>query len=102
METINFSKNQKLNKVLNEIYIYLIEIGNTEEESITEIARYKRSFPKEKDYNIYQHGLLLAYEYDIRQLYEDYNSLKKVSYEKILEIYMSQIRYVANYILDQN
>lgn len=102
MKAIKFSKNQKLNFVLNDIYFSLLEMCETEKESIQEIKRYKENFPNELDYNLYQYGNLLVYNDQIRNLYSDYKSLQKVSIDKLIEIYKRQIRYVANYILDNN
>src|SRR5574344_158890 len=101
METINFSKNQKLNNVLNNIYDTLLSIHYTEEESIEEIKHYKKEFPKEIDFNLYQYGNMLIYNDEIRNLYSEYKSFKNVSIEKIIEIYKRQIRYVANYIIQK-
>lgn len=99
MKTINFSKNAKLNKVLNTIYIDLLQMSDTESESIQEIKHYKDSFPKETDFNLYQYGNLLIYNGDIVNLYSEYKSLKNVSIDKLISIYKRQIGYVANYIL---
>lgn len=90
-----YSKSSKLNKVLNSIAEDLLSIYTTEEESLDEIRRYKKEFPYEKDYNLYQYGNVLIYTRDIRKLYEDYKSLAKVSDEKIIEIYKRQVGYIA-------
>lgn len=102
MKTINFSKNAKLNKVLNAIYVDLMQIRDTESESIQEIKQYKDSFPKEMDFNLYQYGNLLIYNNEIADLYSDYKSLKNASIDKLTSIYKRQIRYIANYILSNN
>lgn len=102
MKTISFSKNAKLNKVLNAIYMDLLSIHGTEVESIQEIARYRDSFPKEADFNLYQYGNLLIWDGDIVELYKDYKSLKKASTDKIRTIYKKQVGYVARYILSNN
>lgn len=102
MKSIKFSKNQKLNFVLNDIYFSLLEMCDSETESIQEIKRYKGDFPNELDYNLYQYGNLLVYNDQIKALYSDYKSLQNVSISKLIEIYKRQIRYVANYILDNN
>ena len=94
-----FSKNNKLNKVLNDIYDSLLSIHDTKSESIAEIKHYKDNFPEELDYNLYQHGNLIIYDGDIKDLYKDYKSLQKSSIESIRNIYKRQVRYVANYIL---
>lgn len=91
-----FSKNQKLNNVLTEIYNQLINMCDTEKESISEIKRYKKEFQHEIDYNLYQYGNVLIYNDDIRELYKDYKSLQKVSVDKLIAIYKRQIRYIVN------
>ena len=88
-----FSKNQKLNKVLNNIYGDLMDLGKDE------ILRYKKEFPCETDYNIYSYGNMLIYNDDIRELYQDYKSLKNASDEKLVKIYKRQIRYMVYIVL---
>ena len=99
METIKFSKNVKLNKVLNSIYDSLLSIHDTEDESIIEIRHYKNDFPKEIDYNLYQYGNVLIYNNEIKDLYKEYASLKNVSIDKLISIYKRQVGYVAKYII---
>ena len=101
METIYFSKNDKLNNVLNQIHASLLKIHDTEEESIAEIGHYKENFPKEPDFNLYQYGNLLIWNDDIRELYKEYTSLQGVSEDALLNIYERQVGYVANYILSK-
>lgn len=102
MKSIKFSKNQKLNFVLNDIYFSLLEMCDSEKESIQEIKRYKENFPNELDYNLYQYGNLLVYNDQIQNLYSDYKSLQNVSIDKLIETYKRQVRYVVNYILSNN
>ena len=102
MKSIKFSKNQKLNFVLNDIYFSLLEMCETEKESIQEIKRYKENFHNELDYNLYQYGNLLVYNDQIQNLYSDYKSLQNVSIDKLIETYKRHVRYVANYILSNN
>lgn len=87
----NFSKNKKLNGVLNDILESLQELG------IEEVARYYKEFNNEKDYNIVQYGNLLIYYDDIRELYRrnGYTSLDKMSDNRIWDIYKRQVGYVA-------
>lgn len=96
---VKLSKNKKLNNVLNDIYDSLLSMRDTEKESTQEIKRYKDNFPEELDFNLYQHGNLLIYNDQIKDLYSQYKSLQKVSIDKLIEIYKRQVRYVANYIL---
>ena len=68
----NYSKNAKLNRVLNEIRNQLLSIRDTENESLHEIKRYIDYLgfdPNHLDYFIYEHGLVLDYNYQIRDLY---------------------------------
>lgn len=87
----NFSKNKKLNGVLNDILESLQELGTEE------VARYYKEFNNEKDYNIVQYGNLLMYYDDIRELYRrnGYISLDKMSDNRIWDIYKRQVGYVA-------
>ena len=83
----NFSKNVKLNIVLNKIYDDLLELG------YEEIKRYKKEFPNEVDYNIYQYGNMLIYNNDIEQLYKNAGYKSKFNY---IDTYKRQIRYLIN------
>lgn len=91
----NFSKNKKLNGVLNDILESLQELG------IEEVARYYKEFNNEKDYNIVQYGNLLMYYDDIRELYRHngYTSLDKMSDNRIWDIYKRQVGYVARTLI---
>lgn len=91
----NFSKNKKLNGVLNDILESLQELG------IEEVARYYKEFNNEKDYNIVQYGNLLIYYDDIRELYRrnGYTSIDKMSDNKIWDIYKRQVGYVARTLI---
>ncbi len=104
MAKVNFSPNKKLNNILNDIYGDLIKkMGRNRKEAVEEIRRYKRSFPKEPDYNIAQYGNLLIYHGDIRNAYKKagYGStITKMSDEKLWDTYMRQVGYVARYIID--
>lgn len=91
----NYSKNKKLNSVLNTIEEQLKEMG------VDEVKRYCKEFPNEPDYNIVQYGNLLVYYYDIYKLYENcgYKSTNKYSLEKIWETYKRQVGFVAKQLL---
>ena len=90
-----FSKNKKLNYVLNDIYSYLMELGKDD------IKRYMHDFPYEIDYNIYQFGNMRIYYSEIKELYKDYKCLKNASIDKLINIYKRQIRYMANLIVNE-
>lgn len=82
-----FSKNKKLNYVLNDIYSYLLEMGKDD------IKRYMNFFSNEIDYNIYQYGNMRIYNDEIIELYKDYKCLKNASIDKLIDIYKRQVGY---------
>lgn len=94
-----FSNNKKLNAVLNRIHEQLLSIADSGSESIAEIQRYRKSYPKQTDYNLYQFGNLLIYYDEIRELYSEYKSVKCYSNDRLCELYKRQIRFVADYII---
>lgn len=92
-----YSKNNKLNGVLNEIREDLLSIHDTEAESLSEIAHYRREFPNEVDFNLVQYGNMLIYYDDIRALYErhGYKSMARKTDTQVWETYKRQVGYVA-------
>ena len=90
-----FSKNKKLNYVLNDIYSYLMEMGKDE------IKRYMKDFPYKADYNIYQYCNMRVYNDEIKELYKDYKSLKNASIDKLINIYKRQVGYMARLIINE-
>lgn len=88
-----FSKNKKLNKVLNIIYDEVMEIG------IDNVKRYYNEFKGFKDYNIFSYGNVRVYYDDIRELYKEYKSLSNASDNKLENIYKRQIGYITRYII---
>ena len=90
-----FSKNKKLNGVLNDILDSLKELG------LEEVKRYYKEFRNYKDYNIVEYGNLLIYYDDIRELYKSngYKSIEKMSDNKVWETYKRQVGYVARYMI---
>lgn len=91
----NFSKNKKLNGVLNDILESLQEMG------IEEVTHYYKEFNNEIDYNIAQYGNLLIYYADVKELYRrnGYTSLDKMSDHKVWDIYKRQVGYVARTLI---
>lgn len=92
----NFSKNKKLNGLLNDIREEVLELG------MEEILHYYNEFKgQESDYNIAQYGSLLVYYDDIRELYakNGYKSIKNWSDEKIWETYKRQVGYIVRNIV---
>ena len=100
MKAINFSRSKKLNNVLNEIHLSLLNIHDTKEESVSEIKHYQENFKKEPDYNIYQYGNLLIWDEDIRDLYKEYKTVKRANDEQLCACYMRQVGWVARYIVE--
>lgn len=93
----NFSKNKKLNGVLNDIYQSLEELG------LEEVKRYHDEFKLQgiKDYNIVEYGNLLIYYDDIRDLYKKngYKTINKMSDERVWATYKSQVGYLVRFML---
>ena len=87
---IKYSKNKKLNSVLNEIHGQLIDLG------LEEVKHYYNEFKGNIDYNIAQYGNLLIYYVDIKQMYANcgYKSIEKMSDEKVWDIYKRQVGYI--------
>ena len=65
---MKYSVNPNLNAVMNSIEKQLLSKGKDKQESIQIIKRYIKSFPKEPDYNLAQHGGMLVSPYDVREL----------------------------------
>lgn len=89
-----FSKNTKLNSVLNVIADQLENFG------LDEVKRYMKEFKNEPDYNIAQYGNLLCYYDDVRDLYltYDYSNSTLGNDAKLWNIYKRQVGYVAREI----
>ena len=90
-----FSKNKKLNYVLNDIYSYLMDMGKDE------IKRYMKDFPYKADYNIYQYCNMRVYNDEIKELYKNYKCLKNASIDKLIDIYKRQVGYMARLIVNE-
>ena len=90
-----FSKNKKLNYVLNDIYSYLMDMGKDE------IKRYMKDFLNKTDYNIYQYGNMRVYNDEIKELYKNYKCLKNASIDKLIDIYKRQVGYMARLIVNE-
>ena len=97
---IKYSKNKKLNTLLQNIEKSLIDnLG------INEIKRYHDEFKNYSDYNIAQYGELLIYYIDIRDLYIESgysnSTINKMSDSKIWETYKRQVGYVVRRVLSE-
>lgn len=97
---MKYSINPKTNAVLNDIEEQLLSIHDTEEDSIKEIFHYAKEFPREIDYNLYQYGNVLIWDYNIRQMYLNAGyKAEKWSAETLRSAYKRQLRYVADCIM---
>ena len=92
-----YSVNPKLNKALCGIEGQLLDMCDSKKESINQILTYVKDFKKEPDCNIAQHGNLLVHYDDIKDFYMrcGYKSTARMSNNKIWELYMRQVGYVA-------
>lgn len=94
---MKYSKNVKLNTVLNQIENDLICLG------LTEIKRYMKEFPNETDYYIAEYGNMMIYYSQIRGMYLDAGyktfSISRISNTKMWNIYKRQVGYVARQII---
>ena len=94
---MKYSKNAKLDNVLNQIENQLTYL------ELSEIARYMQDYPNELDYNIVQYGNMLVYYWEIRKMYINagYKTFEnnKISDSKMWEIYKRQVGYVARQIM---
>jgi hypothetical protein len=94
---MKYSKNVKLNAVLNQIE------DNLKYLELPEIARYMQDYPNEPDYNIAQYGNMLIYYWEIRKMYikAGYKTFEnnKISDSKMWEIYKRQVGYVARELM---
>lgn len=94
---IKFSKNAKLNGVLNEIALDIMEAMDQ-----NELLRYMKEFKNEPDYNIAEYGNLLIYYYDIEKMYKrnGYKTIPQWSNQRMWKLYRRQVGYVARYIAE--
>lgn len=97
---IKYSKNKKLNTLLQNIETSLID-----DLGIEELKRYHDEFKNCSDYNIAQYGNLLIYYVDIRDLYIECgysnNTINKMSNDRIWETYKRQVGYVVRRLLNE-
>lgn len=96
-----WSKNAKTNAVLSEIADDLLNICDTESESLEGIRRYMREFPREIDYNLAQYGNMLVYYGQVREMYKraGYKSVDRLSDTDLWETYRRQVGYIARAIV---
>lgn len=97
---IKYSKNKKLNTLLQNIEQSLIDnLG------INEIKRYYSEFKNCSDFNIVEYGNLLMYYVDVRELYIDSGyintNINNMSDYKIWETYKRQVGYVVRRLMSE-
>ena len=94
---MKYSKNVKLNNVLNRIENQMNYL------ELPEIAEYMQEYPNEPDYNIAQYGNMLVYYDEIREMYIEsgYKTFKgnKISNTSMWNFYKSQVGYVARELI---
>ena len=94
---MKYSKNVKLNTVLNQIENQMDWL------ELSEIANYMKEYPYEPDYNIAQYGNMLVYYWEIRKMYINagYKTFagNKISDTSMWNIYKSQVGYVARELM---
>lgn len=93
----NYSKNKKLNGVLNDIEKQLMTMCDTQSECMEKIKDYINEFRREPEFNLAQYGNLLIGYYDIREMYTNagYTTMDNMSNDKIWKTYRRQVGYVA-------
>ena len=75
----------KHKNIINEMVNFINESYDNLEEMTNELVRYVKEFKFEVDYNYYQYGNMLIYNYDIREFYKN-NGYKVDNYndEKLI------------------
>ena len=98
-----YAKNTKLNKTLCAIEESLLNFRDSREESLTEIKRYIKEYPREIDYNIAQHGNLLVYYSDLRNFYAEIGwAVERYTDTALWDMYKGQVGYVARALAHSN
>ena len=90
----------KHKNIINEMVNFINESYDNLEEMTNELVRYVKEFKFEVDYNYYQYGNMLIYNYDIREFYKN-NGYKVDNYndEKLINMYKYHTRKAINTIL---
>lgn len=89
-------------QIAREIMDDLLFMVDNSEESFDEIKRYMREFPQEPDYNIAQHGNLLVYCNDVRNVFSRCRyeaESKALSDSSLWELYKCLVGIVARAII---
>ncbi len=91
-----YSNNAKTNAVLKDIEEQLLTMLDTKEESLQDIRRYMREFPRETDYNLVQYGNLLIAYADVRAMYKKAGyKVENYTDNQLWEAYKNQVGYIA-------
>lgn len=72
------------------------------EEVIAELKRYKRNFESELDYNWYQHGNILPFYAQIRDLYRDIGIIPPEDCGELQEHFERHVRTAIDELLEEN
>lgn len=98
-----WSKNAKLNALLQGIEDTLFNIDEAPVACINEMRRYMKEYPEEPDYKLAQHGRLLVYYSQVEELYKECGYvLKHRTGEELWHNYLQQVGYVVRTILHNN
>lgn len=109
---VRIINNARRNKALNGVYDDIVYTF-TKEYYISEVKRYKSTFPYEHDYNIAQYGNLLVYYDSVRKFLFDCGYPKfmekfkqkgkaneyRIPDFEVWEFYKGLVRQVADYIV---
>ena len=88
--------------LLNSMINFIEESFNTKEEMIQELTRYKKEFPYQRDYNYYQYGNMLIYNYDIEEFYKEHNyKIENYTLDNLIEHYKYMTRKAIDNILNK-
>lgn len=99
---MNCNKGQEA--VINEIIDDLMKMaGDSPAESLKVIKRYVDCFPFEDDHNIAQHGNLLIYYCQVREMYIKHgykaNDISIASDEKLWAMYLKHVGFAVRKVL---
>lgn len=89
------------NKLVKAIEGYILEDVDREE-TIKELRRYKKEFPRVKDYNWYMYGNILPYYSQIRDFYTEHDFTPSENDDILLEHFKLHLRKAIDNILAEN
>ena len=88
------------NKLVKAIEDYILEDVDREE-TINELRRYKKEFPRVKDYNWYTYGNILPYYSQIRDFYIEHDCIPSENNDILLEHFKLHVRKAIDNILGE-